>query len=160
MTFNIAKLFRITITTLAIFPLALTLNLASARAENPSGINDIKDIAEAIAHHNPLAPTAEAPAETTEAEVSAERQQAIQYTVKGIEAENAGDREVALEQYGKAVEADATFGYPYLFSGQLIGESEIGIQLAGFAAKLFSEQNDKTGYDLAILLLKTFHVDL
>jgi hypothetical protein len=151
---------KIAITTLAIVPL-LTSNLNSAHAESPGGISEIKNIAEIIANRNPLAPSnAETPADTTEAEVSAERQEAIQWTVKGIEAENAGNQGVALKKYRQAIEADPTFGYPYLFVGYLLGESEIGIECAKFGLSLFVEQNDKDGCAAAIELLKAFHVDI
>jgi hypothetical protein len=139
--------------TLLVVPIALNFHIDRANAESPGGIGMIKDITEAIADRNPLAP-----ADTSE--VSAERQQAILYTVKGIDAQTAGNPKVALDNYGKAVEADPSFGYPYLFVGQLIGDSAIGIECVKFSLSLFKEQNDKDGYNAAIELLRAFHVDI
>jgi hypothetical protein len=55
MTSHIAKLFQLVLTTCAICPIVLTLNLPAARAEAPDRIGELHDLTEKIAR-NPLQP--------------------------------------------------------------------------------------------------------
>jgi hypothetical protein len=154
---SISKLFQFTITTLAIIPLSLTLNLAAVRAESPtSSIDDITDISEQIAR-NPLAPTPQSLENDTEEEVSAEREESMGYVTKGIEAQQAGNDELALRNYYIAMKIDDTNGYAFLFAGQLVGKTdrESAIICAKAAAVLFKTQGDSDGYKMAIELLKS-----
>jgi hypothetical protein len=162
MTSHITKLFQITLTTLAIFPLALTLNLSPVRAEAPDTIGDITNITEKIAR-NPLTPaTRQSPQGSTDTEVSAEREQSMEYVQQGIEAQKSGNEPLAIANYYTAIKTDITNGYGFLFAGQLIGETdpENGINCAKAAAALFADQQDREGYELAIYLLRSLHVNV
>jgi hypothetical protein len=155
---SISKLFQFTITTLAIIPLSLTLNPAAVRAESPtSSIGDITDITEQIAR-NPLAPaTTQSLENGTEEEVSAEREESMGYVNKGIEAQQAGNDELALRNYYIAIKIDETNGYAFFFAGQLIAKTdrENATICAKAAAILFKTQDDSEGYEMAIELLNS-----
>jgi tetratricopeptide (TPR) repeat protein len=153
MTSHIAKLFQITLTTLAIFPLALTLNLSHVRAEAPDAIGDITNITEKIAR-NPLAPATQ---DSTDDRFGAERERSMEYIKQGIEAQEAGNAKLALESYSKAIQVDESNPYAYLFAGQLIGQvdKETGINCGKAAVKLSVDQRDRECYEMAIALLKS-----
>jgi hypothetical protein len=155
---SISKLFQVAFTTLAIIPLSLTLNLAAVRAESPiSSIGDITDITKQIAR-NPLAPATPQSLENgTEEEVSAEREESMGYVNKGIEAQQAGNDELALRNYYIAIKTDNTNGYAFLFAGFIVGKTdrETGIECAKIAAGLFEAQEDSEGYKMAIELLNS-----
>jgi tetratricopeptide (TPR) repeat protein len=154
MNFTISKLFRIAITTLAIPPLFLILNLTPVRAESPTGsIRNITDITKQIAR-NPLAPSSQ---DSTNNEISAERERSMEYVRQGIQAQEAGNVELALKSCKKALKADENNPYAYLLAGLLISEedTENAINCAKAAANLSVDQRDRKAYDLSIELLKS-----
>jgi tetratricopeptide (TPR) repeat protein len=157
MTSHIAKIVKIALTTLAIFPLALTLKLSPVRAESPtSSIGDITNITEQIAR-NPLAPaTRQSPQDSTDTEVSAERERSMDYVRQGIQAQKAGNIELALKSCKKALKADENNPYAYLLASLLMSDedTENAINCAKAAAKLSVDQHDREAYDLSIELLE------
>lgn len=146
----ISKFFQVALTTLAIVPLSLT----AVRAESPtSSLGDITNITEKIAR-NPLAPATQ---DSTDDRFGAARERSMEYIKQGIEAQAAGNIELALKSYSKAIQVDENNPYAYLFAGQLIGQvdKETGINCGKAAVKLSVDQRDRECYEMAIALLKS-----
>lgn len=154
---NISKLFQVVLSTLAIVPLALTLDLNPARAESPIG--EIKNVSERIANRNPLrpAPVTEAPAGNADSATSADREKSMEYLKVGYKAQEEGNEELALANYYTALKVDHSNGYGYLLIGQMLGNTEDGINCVKAAIELFKAEGDRDGYQLAVGLLKEFH---
>lgn len=157
MTSCISKLFQIALSTLAIVPLSLALNLSPARAEAPDAIGDITEMTRQIANHNPLQPAAvnESIADNSGSEASSARDRSLEYVKQGYEAEKAGNTELAMQNYITAAKIDETNGYVFLLLGRLVGNNKDGISLVQKAAELFQSENDSEGLELATLLLKS-----
>lgn len=151
MTSQISKFVKITLATLAIFPLALAFNLTSARAEASGSIGEIKEVSERIANRNPLRPApGESPAD------NAARGKSMEYVKSGYEAQQAGNEELAIANYYTALKIDPTNGYAFLFVGGMLGNTEEGNDCIKAAIELFKAEGDRDGYLLAVGLLKEF----
>lgn len=157
MTSYISKLFQIALSTLAIVPLSLALNLSPANAEAPDAIGDITDLNRQIANRNALQPAAisESLADNSNSEASSVRDRSLEYVKQGYEAEEAGNTELAVQNYITAAEIDETNGYAFLLLGRLAGNNTEGIALVQKAAKLFQAENDSRGIELSMMLLKS-----
>lgn len=157
MTSYISKLFQIALSTFAIVPLSLALNLSPAHAEAPDSIGDITDLTRQIANRNPLQPAAtnESLAGNSNLEASSARDRSLEYVKQGYEAEKAGNTELAVQNYITAAEIDETNGYAFLLLGRLAGNNTEGIALVQKAAKLFQAENDSRGIELSMMLLKS-----
>ena len=155
MTSHIAKLFQLALTTLAICPIALTLDLHAADAESPDPIGELQDVTEKIAR-NPLQPVAvtESLPDNLAPATSSDRDRSMVYVKSGYEAQEAGNEELALANYYTAMKVDPTNGYAFLLAGRMLGATEAGIECLKAAAQLFTEQNDARGYELASALLQ------
>jgi hypothetical protein len=156
MTFSISKLAKIAVYTLAIVPF-FALDLSSVHAEAPDAIGDITTLTEKIANRNPLQP---APVEgsipsNSDSEASSVRDRSMDYIKKGFEAEEAGNAELAMQNYITAAKIDPTNGYGFLLLGRLVGNNADGIMLVNKAAELFQAENDSEGLELATKLLKS-----
>jgi tetratricopeptide (TPR) repeat protein len=157
MTTHTSKLFQIAVSTLAIVPLALTL-LNSVRAQaTPNAIGELKDLTELVAR-NPLSPAPVAELPQTDSDLdSLRRDRSMEYVRQGIQAQEAGNVELALKSCKKALKADENNPYAYLLASLLISEedTENAINCAKAAAKLSVNQHDREAYDLSIELLKS-----
>ena len=155
MTAHITKLCRIALVTLTTFPLALSLNISPTRAElAPGALGDVTNVTTSIAR-NPLQPTPVevSPIDNTDTDTTAAREKSMAYVKNGYEAEEAGNKELALRQYYAAMKTDLTNGYAFLFAGHLLGNDPIGIECLRVAAQLFEQQQDSEGYKVAVGLL-------
>jgi hypothetical protein len=158
MTSHISKLFQFALSTLAIVPLSLALNLSPARAEAPDAIGDITELTGQIANNrNPLQPASdsESIADNSASEASSARDRSMEYVKKGYAAEEAGNAELAIQNYIAAVQMDETNGYGFLLLGRLVGNNKEGIMLVQKSAELFQAENDSEGLELATKLLKS-----
>lgn len=156
MTSHISKLFQIALSTLAIVPVALTLNLNPVRAElTPDAIDRIQNQNLQIARNNPFqSDVEETPDDNTDTETNSARAQSFEYLKAGWEAEQAGDETEALSNYKQAVEADPSNGWSWLLVGRLIGNNPTGIKCIKKAKQLFKAEHDRQGYKLATELLQ------
>jgi hypothetical protein len=157
MTAHITKLFRIALVTLTTFPLALSLNISPTHAElAPGALGDVTNVTTSSAL-NPLrrTPVEVSPLDNADTDTTAAREKSMAYVKSGYEAEQAGDKELALRQYYAAMKTDLTNGYAFLFTGHLLGNDPIGIECLRVAAQLFEQQQDSEGYKVAVGLLQS-----
>ena len=105
MTSLISKLSKIAVTTLVI--VTFVLNFSPVHAKSLNEIGDITDLTEKIAR-NPLqpAPIAETRTNPNDTKTSSVREQSMEYVKSGYEAEQAGNVELALRSYYKAMQID------------------------------------------------------
>jgi hypothetical protein len=152
MTYSIAKLFQIALTTLTIVPLTLSLNLNPVRAElTPNSLDLIQSKTVKVDRNSlQLALVEESTAENSDTETSAAREKSMAYVQSGYEAEEAGNKELALSSYDTAVKIDPSNGYAFLLAGRLLGDTDC----IKIALELFKAQGDRTGYKLAYELLQ------
>ena len=158
MTFHISKLFQTALSTLAIVPLSLALNLSPARAEAPDAIGDITNLTGQIAaSRNPLQPDRvnKSIVDNSASEAASARDRSMEYVKKGFEAEEAKNPELAMQNYITAAEIDETNGYAFLLLGRLVGNNKDGIALVQKALELFRAENDNQGLELATKLLQS-----
>ena len=154
MTSLISKLSKIAVPTLVI--VTFVLNFSPVHAESLNEIGDITNLTEKIAR-NPLqpAPIAETRTNPNDTKTSSVREQSMEYVKSGYEAEQAGNVELALRSYYKAMQIDLTNGYSFLMAGNLLRETKIGTECLQVAIELFKDQKDTEGYEIAQGLLKT-----
>ena len=157
MTAHITKLCRIALVTLTTFPLALSLNLSPTRAElAPGALGDGTNVTTSISR-NPLrrTPVEVSSLDNPDTDATAARERSMAYVKSGYEAEEAGNKELALRRYHAAMTVDPTNGYAFLFAGHLLGNDPLGIECLRVAAQLFEQQQDRQGYDVAVELLQS-----
>jgi len=165
MTAHITKLCRIALVTLTTFPLALSLNISPTRAElAPGALGDVTNVTTSLAQslpsaiaRNPLQPTPVevSPIDNPDTDTTAAREKSMAYVKNGYEAEEAGNKELALRQYYAAMKTDLTNGYAFLFAGHLLSNDPIGLECLRVAAQLFEQQQDSQGYKVAVGLLQS-----
>ena len=149
------------ILSVAVVPLFLVLSLSPAHAEAPDAIGYITDLTGQIANRNPLQPASitESPADNSDSEASSVRDRSMAYVKKGYAAEEAGNAELAMQNYITAAKIESSNGYALLLLGRLVGNNKEGIMLVQKAATLFEAENDAQGLELATMLLKSANTD-
>jgi hypothetical protein len=155
-TFSINKPTKIAIVTLAIVPLALSLSLSPAHAQSPA-IGQIQSKTVKIARNSLLAaPVEESDDDDSDTEASSALEKSMAYVKSGYESEQAGNKELALANYLTGMQVDPTNGHAFLMAGNLLGNTENGIDCLKIALELFKAQGDLECYKITYELLETF----
>jgi hypothetical protein len=154
MTSRISKLFQFAaVSTFAIAPLTLQIN--PVRAESVNTITDISTITTTIARNSlNSSPPEESTDDNSNTEAGTARDRSMEYVNSGFEAEQAGNYQLALENYHTAMQIDLTNGKAFLMAGRLLRDTEIGKECLKVALELFASENDDLGYQMASELLE------
>jgi cytochrome c-type biogenesis protein CcmH/NrfG len=106
--------------------------------------------ADFIAIKNVVQSTAESSVKNVpQRQIASNSQKSMEYFQLGWDAQTAGDNEVALRYYYRAIQLDETNAVAFLATGTLLGETDDGIICVKAAALLFHAQGNQEGYDLA-----------
>jgi hypothetical protein len=143
MTFNISKLAQISLVALVVSSLGIAFNVGTASAKlnidrNTERNLPAKNIIAQVKLDNSIAATNN-------------RDRSMEYVKKGLAVQQeAGNEMEAMLYYYEALKIDVTNPAAFMAAGNLLGNTEEGIQCVKAAALLFQAEENQAGYELAM----------